>query len=107
MIRIEALRYYTVKKHWKPLEAQRIVDEYREKHPDREYVLLVNTRAWESYLVAQVERVTVEVPEPEDLMMPARPDPVGIGAHQADLWDRELKRRRGDFETKLTGKMNP
>jgi hypothetical protein len=114
MIEVCATKYYTLRKHTNPIEAQKEIEQMKERHPDRSYTVLINKRAYyQRYTVAQVQYVTTRIPEPgKDFHWPPAPD-AGNYAVRDDYrkdrreWADGLKKRMGDYEEVLTGPMNP
>lgn len=69
MIPLKAVKYYSMGKHSDPLSAAAEIERLKEKHPDREYIALINMRAsyYKRYIVCQIRTVKVDVPEERDL----------------------------------------
>lgn len=113
MIEITATKYWSHAKYSDPIVAQREIEKLREKHPTREYTILVNARAtYYKFAVAQVRHVSVDVPEPvKDFPFPPEPSAVAYpdwASYRADLdaYNRDLKRHQGDYKAVLTEKLN-
>lgn len=112
---LEVTRYYSVGREQLPETAIAKLEKLREKYPDREYIVLSNTRAssWNRALqIAQVKRVTLEVLEQGvDYHLPPEPDfrdfPVySVYTMARDAWRAERSRKRGDPEAALKGGLN-
>jgi hypothetical protein len=93
---VEVTRYYSIGKDYGLEEALKRLDQLQERHPDREYQLWYNTRAfYKRVTVVQVRRVTVQVPE-EGRDYTLLPEPVQKPGQSYGDWTRELKDWRDD-----------
>ncbi len=114
MRRVEVLRYYGHGKWSDPEYAQVELEKLQKKHPDREYVLLMNMRSGYFRLqVAQVDRTVVDWPSLDDLGLPAEAPRPGDFKDYAD-YTYESKKRRNiinsayePLKARLKKKLNP
>lgn len=111
MRRIHTFKYYSYGKHSNPLTAQEEVDALREKHPDREYDILINMRSYyKRYVVVQYREVTVDWPDDADLNLPPPPQSPPLNAryspaaHDQQSWEdyRHEQARRQSIIKKAT-----
>jgi hypothetical protein len=116
--KIFATKYYSHGKYGDPLSAQEEVDRLSEKHPDRDYTILINMRgAYERYTVVQFKEVSVLWPEAKDLDLPPEPSPPPSAALASPAWQdfRHERNKRLEIIEKaaaplkaiLRGKLNP
>ena len=69
------IKYYSRRRFHDPVAAQKHADKLQERHPDREYAVLVNTRAFKSFSVAEVQTLSLRLATEDDLGLPPRPSP--------------------------------
>ncbi len=96
MTTVTVLKYYSVTSGRDVVELQKKLNELKEKHPDREYMILANMRAGGmKFTAAQVKTITQEWPDPEkDLGIgplperPLGPEPWNTFSQNRPDWQR-------------------
>ena len=94
-MKVSVLKYFSHGSGMDAVNAQKKVNKLREKHPDREYAILANMRAGGRFTVVQYQAITVDLPDPEDLGLPAEePKPptgrsyfYGAGTQPDPAWE--------------------
>lgn len=94
MIEVKALKYYTIARYREVEGAHNRLTKLQEQHPDNEYAILVNMRAYQKqYIVSRVEEVEVEFPLIGDLYLPALPPkPAG------NRWEAQWRQAWRDYD---------
>ena len=114
MKQLDVMRYYTHGKESSVEAAIRKIEELREKHPTREYVVLANARAfYNHFTVAQVRHVKIDVlEEGKDYHMPPQPRRQDYANYEDfrkdyDGWTSLRAQKRGHPEDAIKGSLNP
>ena len=126
MTKVTVLKYSSNGKYSDIKTAQEKVNSLKEKHPDREYTILYNTRTQSSYnrfSVAQVREVVLDWPDEDKLdLPPVPPQPPWSFRYSSNAaekqqyedyefakarWKRERDKIMGPLEAQIDEKMNP
>lgn len=126
MTEVTVLKYSSNGKYNNITTAQEKVNSLKEKHPDREYTILYNTRTQSSYhrfIVVQVREVVLDWPDEDKLdLPPVPPQPPWSYRHSSNpaekqqyedyefartRWKRARDKIMGPIEAQIDGKMNP
>lgn len=114
MIEIKAIRYFVYGRYRTVLAAWERVQDLKERHPEREYTILVNARAggWRAFQVAQIAHEKVEILEPQrDFPFPEEPKRADFPNQEQYseayvAYHADLKRHQGDYTEILRRPMN-
>lgn len=109
---ITVTKYYSQGKYVSAIDAQKEANCLSERFPDRDYVILSNMRAaYKRYIVAQVKKVQVNMPTPEELRAP-EPRMGDFASHddyvvERNRWREFVKARQTPALKALTQRLNP